>query len=363
MISPILITGAAPPPAAVTPDRPWAYIIQKDSLLWSSILRNDSLLRATRPKITTTSAPMILPPTATVPPVVTATAQPATTATPDRPWASIIQNVASDVWGIQSLHQYQLHIIELLVSANTCHKRRALLCVKTGGGKSAVVQMVATILKGIHIILVPLLALGADQVEKAKNAQPPYSRFIKAVHLDELKHPSQISGFKSFLTNMTVKHTLIIVASPQSLSTKLPWNKLILQCSLEKNLVRGIFIDEYHLFASFGSSFRLEFGEVGRLFISKIFRPRLVPAGHIHPCFLVMSASMNTRVIADGEHLSKIHIPRTQYFWSVPIEFARREICVMLSIIEPKQISRVVFGSILKQLLLNEGSKLILYTN
>jgi hypothetical protein len=44
-------------------------------------------------------------------------------------------------------------IIELLVSANTCYKRRALLCVKTGCGKLAVVQMVATILKGIHIIL------------------------------------------------------------------------------------------------------------------------------------------------------------------------------------------------------------------
>eukprot|EP00978_Attheya_sp_CCMP212_P042563 scaffold261658_cov69-Attheya_sp.AAC.1 len=242
MIPPPVITVTAQSEASVTSDRPWACIIQKDSLLWVSIIQKDSLLRATRPP-TAATIPLMIPP-----PFITGPEQPAASVTSDRPrpWASIIQNVASDVW------------------AETCYRRRALLCVKTGGGKSAVVQMVATILKGIHIILVPLLALGADQVEKAKNAQPPFSRFIKAVHLDELKHPSQILDFKSFLTNMTLKHTLIIVASPQSLSTKLPWNKLILECALEKNLVNGIFIDEYHLFASFGSSFHLEFGEVGR---------------------------------------------------------------------------------------------------
>eukprot|EP00978_Attheya_sp_CCMP212_P021157 scaffold61429_cov34-Attheya_sp.AAC.2 len=128
-----------------------------------------------------------------------------------RSWRSIIQNAATDVWGIQQLHEYQLKIIELLVSGPTAVSRRALLCVKTGGGKSAVlVQMVATLLKGIHIILVPLLALGTDQVEKANNAKHPFTKFIKSVHLDELKHPGKIMALKHFLQQMTADHTIMI---------------------------------------------------------------------------------------------------------------------------------------------------------
>jgi hypothetical protein len=69
------------------------------------------------------------------PHVIPTSVQPAATVMSEHLWASIIQNVASDVWGIESLHQYQLDIIELLVSAETYHRRQALLCVKTGGGK------------------------------------------------------------------------------------------------------------------------------------------------------------------------------------------------------------------------------------
>jgi hypothetical protein len=278
-------------------------------------------------------------------------------------WRSIIENAATDVWGIQQLHEYQFKIIELLVSGPTAVSRRALLCVKTGGGKSAVVQMVATLLKGIHIILVPLLALGADQVEKAKNAKHPFTKFIKSVHLDELKHPGKIEALKHFLQHMTADHTLIIVASPQSLLTKHPWNKLLLHCALHRNLLNGFYIDEYHLFSSFGLSFRHEFEDVGKQFISKIFRPHPVPMGYKYPSYLVMSASMNNRVIQEGYSLTKIAIRRSEYFWSVPIDFSRREVCVMLDIIQSKQTSRVVFASILKILKQNSKCKVILYTN
>jgi superfamily II DNA helicase RecQ len=83
-------------------------------------------------------------------------------------WDKIIKHVAKDVWGIDSLHPYQLKIIKTLVAGVTPLKQRALLCVKTGGGKSAVVQIAAAILIGIHIVLVSmhLLALGANQEKK-----------------------------------------------------------------------------------------------------------------------------------------------------------------------------------------------------
>eukprot|EP00978_Attheya_sp_CCMP212_P030634 scaffold113402_cov29-Attheya_sp.AAC.1 len=71
-----------------------------------------------------------------------------------------------------------------------------------------------------------------------------------------------------------MSQTLIIVASPQSLLKTLPWNKLLLDCAHIRNLVKGVYVDEYHLFASFGSSFRPEFEESGKQFISKLFNPR-----------------------------------------------------------------------------------------
>eukprot|EP00978_Attheya_sp_CCMP212_P020393 scaffold58319_cov28-Attheya_sp.AAC.1 len=61
-------------------------------------------------------------------------------------WPQLIQHVAKDVWGIEQLHCYQIQIIQALISGATPMKRRALLCVKTGGGKSAIVQITATIM-------------------------------------------------------------------------------------------------------------------------------------------------------------------------------------------------------------------------
>jgi superfamily II DNA helicase RecQ len=118
-------------------------------------------------------------------------------------------------------------------------QRRALLCVKTGGGKSAVVQILATMMRGIHIILVPLLALGADQVSKGNCARNHFSCRIRAVLLDEVHDPQEITALRTFLSNMTSAQTLIIVASPQSLLKKHPWNGLLLHCALQRNLVKG----------------------------------------------------------------------------------------------------------------------------
>ena len=171
---------------------------------------------------------------------------------PRHSWDDIIKHVGKDVWGIDSPHLYQYKIIKTLVAGASPLKRRALLCVKTGGGKSAVVQITAAILRGIHIVLVPLLALGADQVSKGNSARHPYSKTIRAIHLDEVKDPATLEMVRSFLMNMTSDKTLIIVASPQSLLKKFPWNKLLLDCALKRNLVRGVYVDEYHQFAAFG---------------------------------------------------------------------------------------------------------------
>jgi hypothetical protein len=127
--------------------------------------------------------------------------------------------------------------------------------------------------------------------------------------------------------------------------------------------VKGVYVDEYHLFASFGSSFRPEFEESGRHFLSKLFNPCPLPPGYDFPSYLAMSASMNTRALRDGQAHTKIYIDRKQFFWSPPIKFRRRELKVTMDLIQPKQVGRSVFGSILLILKTNPVAKVILYTN
>ena len=81
-----------------------------------------------------------------------------------RPWCKTIQEAATDVWELRYLFLYQLSIIDRLISDNTPADRRNILCVNTSGGKSPVILITAIILRRIHLVIVPLLALGGNQV-------------------------------------------------------------------------------------------------------------------------------------------------------------------------------------------------------
>mmetsp|Transcript_19494 Transcript_19494/g.46770 ORF Transcript_19494/g.46770 Transcript_19494/m.46770 type:complete len:83 (+) Transcript_19494:1628-1876(+) len=62
---------------------------------------------------------------------------------------------------------------------------KLLFVDRTGSGKSLTMQMVLTMTPGIAIIIVPLLALTADQVEKMKRASQKYGS-VEAHHIDDL---------------------------------------------------------------------------------------------------------------------------------------------------------------------------------
>ena len=53
--------------------------------------------------------------------------------------------------------------------------------------------------------------------------------------------------------------------------------------------MRGVYIDDYNLFAAFGDSFRPEFTFLRNNFISKIFCPDPVPLPYKYPSYLVIS--------------------------------------------------------------------------
>ena len=55
------------------------------------------------------------------------------------------------------------------------------LISKTGSGKSAVPLTIATLRRGVTVVMVPLLGLGSDQVKKSTQLE----KGIKAYHVDE----------------------------------------------------------------------------------------------------------------------------------------------------------------------------------
>ena len=91
------------------------------------------------------------------------------------------------------------------------------LISKTGSGKSVVPLTMATLRRGVTIVLVPLLGLGSDQVKKAAREE----NGIAAYHVDE---HSGADGklLREMLLNMSMEEsqstTKILFMSPQSLT-------------------------------------------------------------------------------------------------------------------------------------------------
>ncbi len=61
---------------------------------------------------------------------------------------------------------------------------------KTGEGKSLVVQGMASMMKGVTVVMVPLLGLGADQDQKCNDVN---EMEVESYHLDEYLPPQERS--------------------------------------------------------------------------------------------------------------------------------------------------------------------------
>ena len=133
------------------------------------------------------------------------------------------------------------------------------LCIQpTGGGKTLVFHTLACYMKGVSICIIPLLSLGADQVNKAM-LRARHDPSIWAVHLDDLRDidVKELLGLINEMDQATT--TVMLYSSPQFLVQRFPGflSKLINTCA-----IKLVVVDEIHLFAQFGRSFRSEFNDM-----------------------------------------------------------------------------------------------------
>jgi ATP-dependent DNA helicase RecQ len=157
--------------------------------------------------------------------------------------------------GYSGFRPGQREAIEVLLRA-----RRLLLVAPTGGGKSLIYQLPATLLPGTALVISPLVALMQDQV-RALDEMGVASTFLASV-LTTHESQERLAG----LANGRYK---IVYAAPERLSFP-GFRGLLRKMSLSM-----VAIDEAHCISEWGHDFRPEYLQIGD-FLRELAPPRIL---------------------------------------------------------------------------------------
>ncbi len=157
--------------------------------------------------------------------------------------------------GYTSFRPGQAEAIEVLLQ-----QRRLLLVAPTGGGKSLTFQLPASALPGTTVVLSPLIALMADQVQALS------ARGVPATFL-----ASTLSGAEASarLSGLARGHYKLVYAAPERLGA--PAFREICR----RIPVPLVAIDEAHCISEWGHDFRPEYLQIGE-FLAELPRARVL---------------------------------------------------------------------------------------
>mmetsp|Transcript_10799 Transcript_10799/g.18926 ORF Transcript_10799/g.18926 Transcript_10799/m.18926 type:complete len:202 (-) Transcript_10799:178-783(-) len=131
--------------------------------------------------------------------------------------------------------------------------------------------MTAISVGGIAIIIVPLLSLTANQLERIRMAVQDYG-VITAYNMDDAS-PSDIQNkilpkMKNFVYNSST--TMVLLSSPQFIADNVEFRDMLLRCR-DNETLRTCAIDEVHMYAqhvNFRDSIRI----LRRDFFTKLYK-------------------------------------------------------------------------------------------
>lgn len=154
-------------------------------------------------------------------------------------------DILKKYWGHQSFRPLQEEIVQSVLSGSD-----TVALLPTGGGKSICFQVPAMAMKGVCIVVSPLIALMNDQVHNLR------LRGISAIAINSALSSREIDVA---LDNAVYGNLKFIYLSPERLKSD------VVQARIKKMNVSLVAIDEAHCISEWGHDFRPAYREIAEL--------------------------------------------------------------------------------------------------